>query len=115
VRRGEIWTFAGGPDYSGKPPPAIIVQDERFEPVGSVTICGLTSIEAGFALFRPIILPTDSNGLRTRCRIMVDKISTVPRSKAGKVIGRLDADDLAAMNQALLLFLGLAGPAEKLP
>jgi mRNA interferase MazF len=38
---------------------------------------------------------------------MVDKISTVPKTKIGESIGRLD-DDILRLNQAMLVFLGLA-------
>jgi mRNA interferase MazF len=40
---------------------------------------------------------------------MVDKISTMPRSKLGIRIGRLDSLDLAALDRAVIVFLGLAG------
>jgi len=30
MRRGEIWTAAGGKDYAGKPRPVFILQDDRF-------------------------------------------------------------------------------------
>ncbi len=39
---------------------------------------------------------------------MVDKITTVPKSKVGERIGRLDDDDIVRLNQAVLVFLGLA-------
>jgi mRNA interferase MazF len=39
---------------------------------------------------------------------MVDKISTVPRSKVGSYIGRLDDENILRLNQAILVFLGLA-------
>ena len=39
---------------------------------------------------------------------MVDKITTVPKSKVGAQIGRLDGEDLLRLNQALLVFLGFA-------
>jgi len=31
MKRGEIWTVAGGKDYAGKPGPAVIVQDDSFD------------------------------------------------------------------------------------
>jgi mRNA interferase MazF len=40
---------------------------------------------------------------------MVDKITTIPKSKLGYRIGHLDAADLVRINQAMLIFLGLAG------
>ncbi len=42
---------------------------------------------------------------------MVDKIMTVPRRRIGEVIGRLAAEDLQRMDEALLFVLGLADPA----
>ena len=40
---------------------------------------------------------------------MVDKITTVPKAKLGKRIGRLADDDMVRLNRALMIFLGLAG------
>lgn len=43
---------------------------------------------------------------------MVDKITTVSKSKVGSRMGRLDDEDVVRLNRAILVFLGLAGPAE---
>jgi mRNA interferase MazF len=40
---------------------------------------------------------------------MVDKITTVPKSKLGIQVGRLDDENLLRLNRAMLVFLGLAG------
>ena len=40
---------------------------------------------------------------------MVDKITTVPRARLGKRIGRLDDSDVSGFNRSVLVFLGLAG------
>jgi mRNA interferase MazF len=39
---------------------------------------------------------------------MVDKITTVPKSRLGKRVGKLDAEDVVRLNRALTVFLGLA-------
>ena len=39
---------------------------------------------------------------------MVDKITTVRKSKVGARAGRLDDEDILRLNQAMLVFLGLA-------
>ncbi len=39
---------------------------------------------------------------------MVDKITTVPKTKVGGRVGRLDDEDVLRLNQAVLVFLGLA-------
>ena len=109
MKRGEIWTAAGGPDYAGKPRPVVIIQEDRFDATASVTICGLTSTEVDAPLSRPLIDPTETNGLLVRSRLMVDKIATVPRKRLGRRLGELGGEDLIRMNQAILVFLGLAG------
>jgi mRNA interferase MazF len=108
VRRGEIWTVAGGKDYAGKPRPTVIVQDDRFDASDSITICAFTTDETDAPLFRLTVQPNARNGLRTMCRLMVDKITTVPKAKIGARIGQLDEEDILRLNQALLVFLGLA-------
>lgn len=108
LRRGEIWTVAGGKDYAGKPRPVVIVQDDRFDATDSVTICAFTTDETEAPLFRLAIAPNPRNGLRAACRLMVDKITTVPKTKLGARVGRLDDEDILRLNQAVLVFLGLA-------
>jgi len=106
MRRGDIWTVSGGKDYTGKP--RAIVQDDSFEGTDSITVCAFTTDETEAPLFRLPIEPNDRNGLRATCRLMVDKITTVPRSKVGARVGRLDDEDILRLNQAVLVFLGLA-------
>lgn len=106
--RGEIWTASGGKDYSGKPRPVLIVQSDRLGGLESVTVCPLTTDPTDAPLLRLPVAPTDSNGLRVASRIMVDKVTTVPKGKLGARIGRLDDEDIVRFNRALLVFLGLA-------
>jgi mRNA interferase MazF len=107
VRRAEIWTVAGGSGYSGKPWPAVIVQDDRFD-TDSVTICPFTTDSTDAPLFRLEVQPTQSNGLQATSRLMVDKLTTVSRLKVGTRIGVLDDLDLTRLNRAVLVFLGIA-------
>ncbi len=108
MRRGDIWTIAGGKDYAGKPRPAVIVQDDSFDGTDSITICTFTTDETEAPLFRLPVEPNERNGLRSPCRLMVDKITTIPKSKVGAYIGRLDDEDILRLNRAMLVFLGLA-------
>jgi mRNA interferase MazF len=109
MRRGEIWTVAGGRDYAGKPRPVAILQDDRFDATDSITICAFTTDLTDAPLFRLPIKPNAGNGLRTPCRLMVDKITTVPKAKIGARVGRLDDEDIVRLNRAVLVFLGMAG------
>lgn len=108
MRRGEIWTASGGKDYAGKPRPVAIIQDDAFDATDSITICAFTTDEAEAPLFRLLIEPNARNGLRSPCRLMVDKITTVPKTKLDARVGRLDDHDIVRLNQAALVFLGLA-------
>jgi len=42
---------------------------------------------------------------------MVDKVTTVRRSKLGAKIGALDDATMVRLNRALVVFLGIAGSA----
>lgn len=108
MKRGEIWTVATGADYTGKPRPAVIVQDDDFDRTLSITICAFTTDPTEAPLFRIRIQPSERNGLRAECSLMVDKLTTVPKAKLGSRIGRLDDEDVLPLNQAILVFLGLA-------
>ena len=106
MRRGEVWTVSGS-GFAGKPRPAVIVQDDRFDATASVTICVFTTDETEAPLFRIPVSPSDGNGLHAASRLMVDKITTVAKERLGERIGRLDDADVVHMNRAILVFLGL--------
>ncbi len=108
MRRGEIWTVAGSKHYAGKPRPVVIVQDDSFDATDSITICAFTTDQTDAPLFRLPVEPNERNGLRATCRLMVDKVTTVPKSKVGARIGRLDYEDILRLNRAIVVFLGLA-------
>ena len=108
MKRGEIWTVAGGGDYAGKPRPVVVLQDDSFDATDSITVCAFTTDRTEAPLFRLPVEPSERNGLRATCRLMVDKITTIPKSKVGARVGRLDYEDILRLNQAVLVFLGLA-------
>ena len=111
MKRGEIWTVAGGRDYAGKPRPAVILQDDRFDATDSITLCAFTTDPTDAPLFRLDVEPNEHNGLHAACWLMVDKITTAPKTKLGSLVGRLDDEGLVRLNRAVAVFLGLAGPA----
>ena len=111
MKRGEVWTVSGA-GYAGKPRPAVIVQDDRFDASASVTICVFTTDETEAPLFRLLVTPSERNGLRLASRLMVDKLTTVSKDRLGTRIGRLDDEDMVRLNRAMLVFLGLAGPSK---
>ena len=108
MKRSELWTAAGGPGYVGKPRPVLIVQDDRFDENDSITVCPFTSDPSDLPLFRILIEPSPVNGLRLSSRVMADKVSTVARTRLARKIGELTAPEMARVDRALLVFLGLA-------
>ena len=110
MKRGEIWTIAGGPDYAGKARLVVIVQDDRFDATDSISLCPFTSDPTEMPLFRPVVHPNEINSLKAISRVMADKITTLPKTKLGYRIGRLSSDDMARLNRAMVLFLGIASP-----
>jgi mRNA interferase MazF len=109
IARGDIWTVAGG-GFAGKPRPAVIIQNNLFALRGSATICLLTSAADELPLFRVRIEPVASNGLADVSFCMADKLTTVRNDQLGKRIGRLSAEDMLSLDQAIVLYLDLGRP-----
>jgi mRNA interferase MazF len=99
---------SGGASYTGKPRPAVIVQEDRFDQTGSITLCAFTTDPTNAPLLRMLVEPTDRNGLKSASRLMIDKITTVPKARLGKRIGKLNDEDTVRLNRVLTVFLGLA-------
>ena len=108
MKRGEIWTASAGSGYVGKPRPVVIVQDDRFDATASVTICAFTTDPTDAPLIRLLVEADEVTGIRDSSRLMVDKVTTVPKSRLGHRIGCLADHDLLRLNRSLLVFLGLA-------
>ena len=109
MKRGEIWTASAGSGYVGKPRPVVIVQDDRFDATRSVTVCAFTADETDAPLVRLLIEANETTGIRESSRLMVDKVTTIPRSKLGERLGQLGDDDMIRLSRALVVFFGLAG------
>jgi len=108
VRRGELWTAAGGKHYAGKPRPVLVVQDDRFDATDSIAVCPLTTDPTEIPLLRIQLDARSATGLTQPSSIMVDKLTTMPRSKLGEHIGQVADTDVIALSRALVVFLGLA-------
>jgi mRNA interferase MazF len=98
--------------YTGMPRPVVIVQDDRFDATASVTACPLTTNPVEAPLTRISVEPSPLNGLDRPSRLMVDKITTMPRGNLHDHLGRLAEEDLIKFNRALIVFLGLADSAQ---
>jgi mRNA interferase MazF len=86
----------------------VIIQEDRFAATNSVTLCAFTSDPTEAPLLRMLVEPTERNGLSVASRLMIDKVTTVPKARLGKRIGKLHDEDIVRLNRALTVFLGLA-------
>jgi len=108
VRRGDIVTVEGGV-YAGKPRPALVIQDDRFDATDSVTVCPFTTTVVDAPLLRVAVPADDGNGLDKDSYLMVDKVTTMRHSNVHHVIGRLQSTTLVEFERRLLVFLGFGG------
>ncbi len=107
IERGQFILVAMPGDY-GKPRPALIVQSNLFAALPSVVVCPLTStIRIDADQFRIDVSPSEATGLLQASQIMIDKITTIPMSKIGGVVGQADDTLMVRVNRALALFLGV--------
>lgn len=107
MRRGEIWTVAGGV-YASKPRPAVIVQDDVFDLTESVTVAPLTTTLTDAPLLRLRVTAGGLAGLAQDSDVMVDKLTTVRRSNVQVRIGRLSSQQMVEVERLMLTFLGMA-------
>lgn len=107
MKRGEIVTAAFSGDY-GKPRQALVVQDDAFSELPSVTVLPLTSDLHDWPQFRVTVAPSVDNGLRKVSQVMVDKTLTIPRQKVQQRIGHLDAATMTVVGATLARFLSIA-------
>lgn len=106
--RGDVVAIAGrAGDYTGKPRPAVILQSNDFPHTGSVVVCLLTTREEDAPLLRLWIEPSPVLPLQAVSWIMVDKVTAVARAKVGARIGRIAAEDMARLERAIVVFLGI--------
>ena len=108
MKRGEIWTQSGGPGYARKPRLVLIVQSDLLAGTDAIVTCLFTSLEGARLIARLLFTPTVENGLLEVSELMADKIMTVQRTKLGRRIGALSAEEMGEVQQALAFVLGFA-------
>lgn len=103
--RGEIFRLpapraARGREQRGARYAVIVQADELLDL--STVLVSPTSASARAATFRPTIT---LNGQETR--VLVEQTTVIDPGRLGRSAGRLEADELRAVDEALLLVLGL--------
>lgn len=108
MKRGDVVKVAHGSGATGKPRPAVIVQSDIYLDTPSVLIVPLSSDLTELAGLRPVIEPDSHNRLRLPSMAMVNVVAAVPRGRIGGVVGAMTAADMARIDVALMIVMGLA-------
>lgn len=103
--RGEVFHLpprrgAGGHEQRGARY-ALVVQANEFVDLSTVLVSP-TSTSARPASFRPTIT---LNGRETR--VLVEQTTVVDPQRLGRSVGRLEANELRSLDEALMLVFGL--------
>jgi mRNA interferase MazF len=108
VVRGELFRLPGARGRRGHEQRgaryAIVVQADEFLGL-STTIVAPTSTSARPASFRPAVTIHDEE-----TRVLVEQTTVVDPQRLGRSAGRLDARELASVDEALALVLGWTNP-----
>ena len=103
--RGEVFRLPSPRDARGHEQRgarfAVVVQADEFLDL-STTLVAPTSASARAASFRPTVTV---DGEETR--VLVEHTTVVDPQRLGRSAGRLDAHELRAVDEALMLLLGL--------
>ena len=82
----------------------VVNQDQRFPVLCVVPVTGTLGVGALY----PQLSPTGSGLTKVSCAL-VDHLRSIDKRRIRRVYGVLTANELAALDEALLLFLGLPG------
>ena len=108
MNRGEIVIVATRGAYTGKPRPALVVQDDDFNPThASVSLCPITSDCVDAPLFRVSPPAGPRTGLKLPSQVMIDKIVSVPREAVGRSIRRCESREMDGIAAGLRGWLSL--------
>jgi mRNA interferase MazF len=103
--RGEIFRWRAPRAARGREQKGdrlgVIVQSDELLGLGTVLVAP-TSTSVRPASFRPVIALQDRE-----TRVMVEQMMAIDPQRLGKSVGRLDAEELGAVDEALALVLGL--------
>jgi mRNA interferase MazF len=88
--------------------PCVVVQSDLFNAThATITVCPLTNVIGGEALFRVVMSPREHNGLTAECEVQIDRISSVARERITQVIGHASPTRMEQIDQALRRWLML--------
>jgi mRNA interferase MazF len=91
----------------GKPRPALVIQSDRFDETGTVTVLLVSGTLIDAPLIRITVEPSSQNGLLKTSQIMIDKAMSVKRDKLGTPFGHIDDETMLSVTRSLAVFFDL--------
>lgn len=85
----------------------VVQSSAALDSAPKFTVVPLSSTMRNVPDLRPVVVPTEGNGLNRTCEAEVDWIFTFRREQLGAVIGEVDADTMLRIDSALRLWLDL--------
>lgn len=108
MRRGDVVVVAERGAFTGKPRPAVIVQNDAVPADHStVVVCLITSAVAGVESVRVHVQPTRTNRLRKPSAVLTDQPTTIRRARCRPTGGQLSATTMRRVDDALRLWLAV--------
>jgi mRNA interferase MazF len=108
LHRGDVVFFGERGEFTGKLRPGVVVQREAtLADAPSVTLCGITTRPMPTHAARVAIAPSIEHGLEQPSYVMIDKVVSIGRARVRRVLGKLGADEITAVDEALRTWLEL--------
>jgi len=107
LKRGAVVGVRDDLDFLSKARPALVVQaSDYIEARDTILVCLFTTTLAEGVFFRPIIEPSEDNGLTARSALQADKLMAVRKSRLSEEVwGYLSSTDMKKINRAIRLIL----------
>jgi mRNA interferase MazF len=105
LQRGDVLKVVIPGEY-GKPRPAVIIQTRMLHDIPSIIVVPCTSKLLDDCIYRPDIPQNEDTGLLLPSQAMADKIVAVSKRRVCEVIGRVNAETLEKLEQAVQFAVG---------
>jgi len=111
IKRGDIWLVGLDPTIGHeikKSRPAVIIQNDlgnKFSPI--TIIAPLTSQKLENVYPMEVLITKKNSGLDKDSKALLNQIRAIDKRRLLKKLGKLDADTLAKLDEALKISLGL--------
>jgi mRNA interferase MazF len=111
IKRGEVYIAALDPVVGkeiSKTRPVVVVSNEpNNQFAATVTVLPITSMNLDRIYPFEVFLPKGSGGLPKDSKVKADQIRTLDKARLAKLLGRVDQNQITAIDKAMRIHLGL--------